>query len=145
MPDYETFRSSLTGAEIEDILVSLFNINGIVQGDGNGNMSQASASDIASFIKALKFEAQSLTLEEKKTARTNIGATPAPIFASAAPTTSTEGEVNQLYFDTTEKKIYRLDSISGSTYNWALYGGSSGSALTFTDTGNGNIVISEAS
>lgn len=42
---------------------------------------------------------------------------------SAPPTTATEGVVGQLYVDTTDKKIYRCDSVSGSTYTWNMYGG----------------------
>ncbi len=46
---------------------------------------------------------------------------------NTAPTTSTVGVVGQLYVDTTEKRIYRCDSVSGSTYTWNLYGVGGGS------------------
>ena len=46
-----------------------------------------------------------------------------PFIAGAgAPTTATTGEIGQVYFDTSNKMVYRCDSISGANYVWNLYG-----------------------
>lgn len=83
-------------AKIKSILQGIYGAAGILKADGAGNISTAALG-------------------------TDV---PFPILSgSSAPTSSTAGSVGQLYVDTTNKKIYRLDAVSGSTYTWNLYGG----------------------
>lgn len=60
-----------------------------------------------------------------------------PLTGNLAPTTSTVGEVGQIYLDTTNDKVYILKSIveeSGQpdVYNWEELGGGGGSYDVFT-------------
>lgn len=43
---------------------------------------------------------------------------PAPLVFNTPPTTSTQGNVGQLYLDTDSKIMYKCVSVSGTTYTW---------------------------